>query len=547
MGAAVFWILFWLLIITLVASGFVRNSSRRQKRYEKIKRDFGKADTGISDEIPRANAGQLFIFLKKAHPADFCIDDTTWSDLDIDEIYKRLNRCVTPAGRDMLWCRLRMLCADHRDACKIYESIKRYIDDPEASVRIIRILDDLNGRSYSDAALLISSLKDANSSGIASDLASLAGLVAAIIAVAFYPLIGLVATIIMLIVCIATYFSGRRKMEEHLRALAFALRLIRCSHRLGIDGLSEFEAYEDLYVLTRGSFLISFKDRTTSDPFSLIFDYVRMISHIDLIAYKHKIGKISRCSDKLMELYADIGNTDMSLSLASFLTTRDFCRALIDDVRRIDAKQIYHPLVNGAVRNDILAQRGILLTGSNASGKSTFLKAVGLNLLFARSFGFAFAASFAAGRFDLYTSMAVRDDIVGNESYYVVEAGSIRRIFDTDSELTLCIIDEVLRGTNTVERIAASSQILKFMCRHGILCFAATHDLELTKLLNDDMDMYYFTEEISEKDVRFPYIINKGTSDRTNAIRLLLALGFDEEIVSSANTLVERYRSTGKW
>ena len=547
MGVAVFWVLFWVLIITLVVSGFVRNKRRRRTRYEKIKRDFGKADIDIPDDLPHVNATELYDHLKAVHPEDFCIDDTTWSDLDIDEVYKRLDRCVTPAGRDMLWCRLRMLCADRSDAEKMYESIKRCIDDPETSVRTMGILDSLRGGSYPDAGILLSSLKNAKSSGIAPDIASLAGLAVAVTSVAFYPMIGLTATIFMMIVCIATYFSGRRKMEEHLRALAFALRLIRCSHRLCKEGLNAYVDYDDLYSLTRGSFLISFKEKTASDPFSLIFDYVRMISHIDLIAYKVKIGKIARCCGRLMELYADIGRDDTALSLASYLTDRDFCRAFIDDKCHIDAKQIYHPLVKGAVCNDICAQRGIVLTGSNASGKSTFLKAVGLNLLFARSFGFAFAGSFTAGMFDLYTSMALRDDIVGNESYYVVEARSIKRIFDSSSKLTLCIIDEVLRGTNTVERIAASSQILKYMSRHGILCFAATHDLELTNLLKDDMDMYYFTEVISENDVVFPYIINSGSTDRTNAIRLLSVMGFDEEIVSSANELVDRYRTSGKW
>ena len=80
-----------------------------------------------------------------------------------------------------------------------------------------------------------------------------------------------------------------------------------------------------------------------------------------------------------------------------------------------------------------------------------------------------------------------------------------------------------------------------------MICFAATHDLELTHLLRDEMDLYYFTEEINGDDVKFTYTIQGGYTDKTNAIRLLDMLGFDEGIVSSADCLVKNYRTTGKW
>ena len=148
---------------------------------------------------------------------------------------------------------------------------------------------------------------------------------------------------------------------------------------------------------------------------------------------------------------------------------------------------------------------------------------------------------------DLYTSMALSDNILSEESYYVVEARSIKRICDASSAPCLCIIDEVLNGTNTTERIAASSRILKYLCKPNVLCFAATHDLELSYLLEDDMDCYFFTEEITGDNVTFPFIIHKGRSDRTNAIRLLAMLGFDEEIVRSADRDVQHYLKTGNW
>lgn len=85
----------------------------------------------------------------------------------------------------------------------------------------------------------------------------------------------------------------------------------------------------------------------------------------------------------------------------------------------------------------------------------------------------------------------------------------------------LCFVDEVLRGTNTVERISASTEILKSLSAEQVLCFAATHDVELTELLAKEYDNYHFEEEIVEGDVRFNYRLLTGKATTRNAIKLL--------------------------
>ena len=101
----------------------------------------------------------------------------------------------------------------------------------------------------------------------------------------------------------------------------------------------------------------------------------------------------------------------------------------------------------------------------------------------------------------------------------------------------LCIIDEILRGTNTAERIGAGTELLKALCRKGVLCFAATHDLELTVLLKEDMDNYHFEEWVKGKEIQFPYQLTEGCATGRNAIKLLGALGFDQELVQRAEKL----------
>lgn len=548
MGNLVFWVCFVLLIATLIISTALRSKRAKEHKLRILTEGFGSSEKTVSDPQRFDEVPALLGYMKKEYPDDFCIDDITLKDLSIRDVFARINRCVTSAGEDYIICRLRMLHDDHLCALSFYDEITGYINDPDRAKDHIRILSSFSKREH-DVFKSIDAVNEADASGILYDVMPLSCLVASFVLSCFYPKAGMLLAVAAIIICVATYFAGKRVMDFGLAGLSASQALLRCARSLLRSGRDDLNEYESLWQLTRGDRLISYKDQTTSNPFDILLDYIRMITHIDLIAYKIKISGIKGHVDELRSLYERIGRIDASISLASVLLSKDHCKAESCDEYRISTKGIYHPLVRRVpVKNDLEANRGILLTGSNASGKSTFLKAVGLNLIFAASFGFALADSFETGIRCIYTSMATTDDIIGSKSYYVVEAESIKRICDVAGKRpSLVIIDEVLRGTNTVERIAASTGILKHLSQEGILCFAATHDLELATLLDGYMDLYYFTEEIKEDDVVFPFVIKKGMTDRTNAIRMLKMLGFDDSIVSSARELVGHYRNTGSW
>jgi DNA mismatch repair ATPase MutS len=146
--------------------------------------------------------------------------------------------------------------------------------------------------------------------------------------------------------------------------------------------------------------------------------------------------------------------------------------------------------------------------------------------------------------------MALRDDLAGGDSYYIVEIKSLKRILDaanTSGNRIFCLIDEVLRGTNTIERIAASTQILKSLDHKNIQCFAATHDIELTELLKDSYDNYHFEGEVTDSDVHFSYKIKEGPATNRNAIKLLSIIGYDPKIVEDAQNMADEFTRTGTW
>ena len=207
-------------------------------------------------------------------------------------------------------------------------------------------------------------------------------------------------------------------------------------------------------------------------------------------------------------------------------------------------------MIKEPVANSISTDRHVLLTGSNASGKSTFLRTVAINAVLSQTIYTSVSKSYQAPFFRIYSSMSLKDDLSSSNSYYIVEIKSLKRILDAvekPGEPVLCFVDEVLRGTNTVERIAASSEILKSLKGKNVVCFAATHDIELTAILKNCYDNYHFQEEVTEDDVKFNFRLFKGPATTRNAIKLLSIIGYDSGIIKEAEKQAGYFIENGIW
>ena len=208
------------------------------------------------------------------------------------------------------------------------------------------------------------------------------------------------------------------------------------------------------------------------------------------------------------------------------------------------AEEIYHPLIEDPVPYSFeLNNMGALVTGSNASGKSTFLRTIGINSILSQTLYIALAKNFTSSYFKLLTSIGTTDSIVEGDSYFMAEAKSLRRILDSLSpeQPVLCILDEIFRGTNTAERISAAKEALNYMIERNCCVVAATHDLELTNLVNERYKNYHFRELIEENDIKFDYILRHGPCTTRNAIAILKYLGYPEEIYEKAMESAESY------
>lgn len=193
----------------------------------------------------------------------------------------------------------------------------------------------------------------------------------------------------------------------------------------------------------------------------------------------------------------------------------------------LQVENLAHPLIDGAVPNSVVMKKGetLIITGSNMSGKSTFLRTVGIALSMHRA-GLPVRASSAAfaDSVALMSTMAITDDLSEGESFFYAEVKALRAMIDrAGKQPMLCLIDEMLRGTNTRERLIASKSILHALQQRKATVLISTHDIQLSELAG--ITNYHFNETAGQGALEFDYKLKTGIIESTNALKILESQG----------------------
>jgi MutS domain V len=173
---------------------------------------------------------------------------------------------------------------------------------------------------------------------------------------------------------------------------------------------------------------------------------------------------------------------------------------------------------------------GVILTGSNMTGKSTWLRTVGINLVLAYAGAPVCATTLETGLFRIHTSMRLKDDLDQGVSSFYAELLRIRGIMDAARQglQVLFLIDEIFRGTNSVDRIAGAKEVLLQLARLGAKGLVSTHDLELGQLADSHHELFrnsHFSEHFEDGKIRFDFRLQAGISTTRNAIHLMHLAG----------------------
>jgi hypothetical protein len=229
-------------------------------------------------------------------------------------------------------------------------------------------------------------------------------------------------------------------------------------------------------------------------------------------------------------------------SLATFAALNpDYTFPLLKDGEpMVSAQGLCHPLIRAEDKapNDITIERPgeiWLITGSNMSGKSTFLRSVGANVVLAQAGGVIDAPHFEVHLFRLFSSMRISDSIPEGLSYFYAEVKRLKALLDAvnadDPLPVLFLIDEIFRGTNNRERLIGSTAYVRALVGKNAVGMIATHDLELAHLAEGQplLHNYHFEERVEDGRLIFDYKIKQGPSTSTNALFIMQREGLPVE------------------
>lgn len=475
------------------------------------------------------------------------VDDVTWNDLSMNDVFRRISQCDTSVGEEVLYWKLRRKHMSQEERQLFERRVRMFMNNQKEREEIEELLCDI-GKSPS--SYYIPSYLDSMDIYLLKHAWVYRALqillvMSAVILLIFQTDAAAMPLAATAVVNLVIYTTVKMRNETGLYMVGAAAGLIKNGKKLAKRKeiqifFPELEkAVSKLGGVTRAAWILQFQQagRESGELLSTLADYIGGITLWQVTTYNKVMRRLKAKEKEYFEVYRCIGEMDAAVSTASLRKNLPwYCLPEYTGEKKVEMEELYHPLIEDPVANSVTITKNCLITGSNASGKSTFIKAVAVNAILAQSINTCAARAFILPECSVITSMAVKDDLMAGESYFIREIKYLRRILDSlnEDKMTLCAIDEILRGTNTGERIRASRAILEYLSDKNCIALVATHDKELTELLGDSYANYHFSEEIGEHDIVFNYRIIEGPASSQNAVKLLEFAGFPKEIIRAS-------------
>lgn len=577
------------LLFIVYAVRCVIEDRRKMRAFEQsLHTGFGQPS---GKSYPKGRLDTIAGHYRKQNTA-YSLDDITWNDLEMDRVFRQIDFTFSSAGEEALYTLLRCPCSNEEELQKRENLISYFMEHEEERVKLQMFFAKIGKTGKYSIYDYVSYLDNLPARKNTKHYVVLALMLAAVMLCFFEVGTGLPVLCVLFCYNMISYFAEKKEIDPYITTFGYFLRVLAQAQQLAAlrlpaikEQMEEIEQCRKKFEsFRRFSFLLMYQNTMSGNPLEILFDYVRMGLHLNLIKFNQMLGCAKKNQEDMIRIIEVMGYIEAMLSIGNYRASMPYY--CIPEFSKDDRAQqaekktskgdtgkantekadgvksdseyvtfcadgIYHPLISSPVANSVQLEKGMLLTGSNASGKSTFLKTIAIAQIFAQTIHTVPAQSFVTSFYRVYSSMALRDDLASKDSYFIVEIKSLKRIIDAAEEpgkmRIMCFVDEVLRGTNTVERIAAASEILSDLVKKGVFCFAATHDIELTQLLETQYENYHFEETIEGGDVIFPYMLCKGKAESRNAIRLLGVLGYEKQIIRKAEQRAEHFIESGEW
>lgn len=489
-------------------------------------------------------------FLMAPASADFQkVSDRTFSDLDLEDVFKLIDRTQSGIGQQYLYHILRTIPHNRARVHSLESTIKIFEKDPTARRAVAEGLSKLDRRD----AYYISSLfqgEHIREPRWMLLIKILCGLSLAAAALSFFFPKLLVLLLMLFPVNMGIHYWNKNNLYQYGSSIPQMLTMVEAARRF--LSIPEFSALEHVRksvdsLRSSGPKMSVFKmEAKLQSEIGQIVDYllelVKALFLVEPVLLFSSLRTLESKRKEIENVFHFVAETDVALSILALReSVPHHCRMDADAQKQgISAREMYHPLIWNSVPNDItLNSKSALLTGSNMSGKTTFVRTVGINAILGQTINTCFAREFAMPLMKVRSAIRIADDLLDGKSYYLDEVITIKSLVEQSigNDRSLILLDELFKGTNSVERIAIGKSVLSYLAEQGNLVFVATHDRELADYLNDTYELYHFAEVIEHETIHFDYKIKPGKLAATNAIRILGLNRFPAEIVDEAMRL----------
>ncbi len=474
------------------------------------------------------------------------VDDKTWSDLNFNDLFCKIDRCISPIGSQYLF-ELLHFYENNRVLKMRNTQYKLFAKEPLLREECQLILSKLSHKNTAYLPYIIyGKLPNRPKWYLLASLLSFGAFVLTILTFSYSSLFWYTLSILITNLIVNNYFS--KKINAYSVDLSFLSQLMtvvqnftHTSFPQKLVQAKQLKEHADLAAKINKKIGWLSIDKTRVDELSASFiEYLNNFFLLDLISFFRATNFIKQNQSQIQDMFKGVASIDAVIAISSWLeSNKVYCIPEFNQDNILKLQAITHPLLENAVPNSIsLNKKSCLVTGSNMAGKTTFIKTVAINVILAQTIGPCLAQAASLPKLIVRSSIRMEDNINEHKSYYFQEIEAILDFIEKGEKehRYLFIIDEIFRGTNTVERISAATSVLKVLGTKNIT-LVTTHDIELQELLKDTFEMYHFNEQVESDKYFFDYKIKNGPCSTRNAIRLLELKGYPKGIVDNAHKM----------
>jgi len=467
------------------------------------------------------------------------------NDLDIDEIYKFIDRTSSRIGQQYLYYKLRTISTIEK--LKDFDALTKIIQqDEDLRLETQLSLSSLNSTNAYDIERLINEEPFTKPSYLKYIYVSSFASIACLILGFFYPIFFL-CLLLLFTGHSLVHYKNKQNVSSYTNAVYELSQTLKVANQLSKQEKLR-QHFPDLDFLNKVNRIqlktsfIGFEKNLTSEfagVFWLLIELIKIQFMAEYIIFYSFIDSVNKERENIDKLFQFIGEIDAAISNASLKSgEQEYCEPNFISNKQVSTKEIRHPLIPNCIANNLhLDNKSLLLTGSNMSGKTTFIRTIAINTVLAQTLHICYAKEYTAPFLKVHSSIRISDDLLNDTSYYLKEVLTIKELITASKDKHPClfILDEIFKGTNTIERVSGGKAILSYLNQDKHIVLVSTHDIELTEMLEkDNYDLYHFNESIDDEKLHFDHKLKSGKLKTRNAIKILELYDYPESIVSDA-------------